>query len=69
MQQLNTILLERLEQLEAEQCLMAETIKEVQRRMDIHDKPMPARTAWADPLASWSRMGLNLRLPEIGALR
>ena len=65
MQELNSILLERLVQLELEQCLMVETIKGVQRRMDILDKPMPARTDSSDPLASWSKRGLNLRPPEI----
>ena len=66
MQELNSILLERLVQLELEQCLMVETIKGVQRRMDMLDKPMPAGTASSDPLATWSKRGLNLRLPEIG---
>jgi hypothetical protein len=68
MQELNLILLERLMQLEAEQRVMAETIKEVQRRTGILDNPMPPRSASSEALASWSRRGLNLRLPEVGIL-
>ncbi len=63
MQNLNLVLLERLGQLEAEQYRAADAILELQRQMAITDEPIHAKTASADSLSNWSRMGLNLRPP------
>ena len=66
MQNLNSVLLERLGQLEAEQGRMAVAILDLQRRVEIADAPVPAKTTSADSIATWSAGGVNMRLPQIG---
>ena len=69
MRELNLTLLERLGQLAAEQHLTAKALLELQRGVAIADEPMQqAKTASVNYFANWSRIGLNLRLPQIDPL-